>query len=70
MNDYEQCKKTVGFADSKNKCNLPIGHTGMCGCTFETSSAKWLDRALSNDELRDLSDGKITDISSIPDRQE
>ena len=61
MNDYEQCKKNVGFADSKNKCNLPIGHTGMCGCILEPIRRYETDRMLPNDEIEKISKGIFPD---------
>jgi len=64
MSDYEQCKKTVGFPDSKIKCNLPVGHTEMCGCTFDRISVD-KGRNLTNKEIEEMQ----SDLAA-PDKQD
>ena len=54
----DRCCETITMGGKDYPCDRDAGHTGLCGFSFGgRSSAHWMNRALSDDELRKLSEG-------------
>lgn len=56
-----QCKKMMTGMKREVRCDLDDGHQGMCGLLLDggRDSFRWLDRALSDEEIRKLSSGLL-----------